>query len=345
MIINGTEASQHELSYDKIIKNTLAQSNEMTIRFINGLFDDNIPLTAPVEWLDKESVDNKYSAIVADFYPRIDGKMYAIEIEHDGSGDMAIRVFKYTVGGAMLHSMTSTKAELNITFPQPCVAFLSSTKSTPKELLWNIDFFDGQKVSLKIPTIRLAELSIEEIARRNLLPIGQFYLRTFETLTKSKVEKFIEATKSLLLELKRAVDNGSVPYRIGVQMEGTIRKTFENVVVKSEKEVDLVMTTNITETIPWTDFSEVFDKLEAKGRAEGEARGRAEGEAKGRSEGRAEGEAKGRAERDREIVKALYSQYKQGSDNSPLIDTMKVLGITDETIEAALKQYETKSAQ
>ena len=90
--------------------------------------------------------------------------------------------------------------------------FLSSTKNTPKELIWNIDFFNGQKVSLKIPTIRLAELSIEEIARRNLMPIGQFYLRTFETLTESKVERFIEATKSLLLELKRAIDNGSIPY-------------------------------------------------------------------------------------------------------------------------------------
>ena len=179
MIINGTEVSQHELSYDKIIKNTLAQSNEMTIRFINGLFGDNIPLTAPVEWLDKESVDNKYSAIVADFYPRIDGK------------------------------------------------------------------------------------------------------------------------------------------------------TFENVIVKSGEEVDFVMTTNITETLPWTDYSVVFEKLEAKGRAEGEA--------KGRIEGRTEG----RAERDIEIARALYAQYKPGADYSLLIKTMKDLGISDETIEAVRKQNET----
>ncbi|MGP1349972.1 MAG: hypothetical protein ACTTK0_10140, partial [Stomatobaculum sp.] len=41
---------------------------------------------------------------------------------------------------------------------------------------------------------------------------------------------------------------------------------------------------------------EVLDRIEARGRAEGEARGRAEGEARGRAEGRAEGEARGRAE-------------------------------------------------
>ena len=69
MIINGIEIHQHQLSYDKIIKHTLEQSDEMTIRFINGLFGDNIPLTAPVEWLDKESVTDKHTAIVADFYP------------------------------------------------------------------------------------------------------------------------------------------------------------------------------------------------------------------------------------------------------------------------------------
>ena len=36
MIIDGIEVQQHQLSYDKIIKNTLAQSDEMTIRFINA---------------------------------------------------------------------------------------------------------------------------------------------------------------------------------------------------------------------------------------------------------------------------------------------------------------------
>ena len=126
MIINGAETDQYDLTYDRIIKDILAQSDEMTIRLMNGLFDDNIPLDAPVVWLDKESIDSKYSGIVADFYPRIGGKMYAIEIEQDGNGDMAVRVFRYAVGGAMFHNMKSTKAKLNIAFPQPCVAMLNT---------------------------------------------------------------------------------------------------------------------------------------------------------------------------------------------------------------------------
>jgi len=109
MIIRGNEVTQHEMSYDKIVKNTLADSSEMTIRFINGLFGDNVSLDAPVVWLDKESVDDRYKGIVADFYPRIDGRMYAIEIEEDDAGDMAIRVFKYSMGGAMLHNMKPSR--------------------------------------------------------------------------------------------------------------------------------------------------------------------------------------------------------------------------------------------
>jgi hypothetical protein len=54
-IVNGVETEAQRLSYDNIVKNTLAQSDELTIRFINGLFGDDIPLDASVDWLDKET--------------------------------------------------------------------------------------------------------------------------------------------------------------------------------------------------------------------------------------------------------------------------------------------------
>ena len=234
MIINGIEVLRHQMSYDKIIKKTLEQSDELTVRFINGLFNDDIPLDSPVEWLDKETISDKNTGIVADFYPRIGGRMYAIEIEQDSSGDMAVRVFKYTVGGAIFHNMTATKATINVTFPQPCVVFLSNTRNAPNELTWYINMFDGQKLSVQIPVIKLAELSIREIAERNLLPIGQFYLRTFETLTAKKIDNFKEAAASLLSEVRNAVENNTVPYYIGIQMQDTIRKTLENVIIKPE---------------------------------------------------------------------------------------------------------------
>jgi hypothetical protein len=47
----------------------------------------------------KENVDDEYKAIVADFYPRIAGQMYSIEVEQDDRGGMAVRIFKYVLAG------------------------------------------------------------------------------------------------------------------------------------------------------------------------------------------------------------------------------------------------------
>jgi hypothetical protein len=313
------DAQQHNLRYDKIIKNTLAQSDELTIRFINGLLNDNIPPDASVVWLDKESIDNKQSAIIADFYPRINGRMYAIEVEQDGrSGDMAVRIFKYTVGGAMFHNMTATRADLNITFPQPCVVFLSSTKNTPRSLNWNIDFFDGQKISLQVPTLHLLDLSIKEISERNLLPIGQFYLRAYKKATKENLSIIADTAVNLLTEIKKAVDSENIPSYIGLQMQDTVRMTLENILNKSQGEVNFNLTTNITEKLPWIDYKEIFLQIEERSKAEGMA--------------------EGKAERDMEIALKAFEKHGNSKKLNDIVNTLRDFDISDETIEAAKKK-------
>jgi len=348
--IRGIVTQTHELSYDKIIKNTLAQSDEMTVRFVNGLLGENIPLDAKVEWLDKESVSDKYTAIVADFYPRVDGRMYTIEVEQDGDGDMAVRVFKYAVGGAMLHGMSSSKSELSITFPQPCVVFLSSTKNTPREITWNIDFFDGQKVTLKVPTLHLSDLTIKEVAARNLLPIGQFYLRRFDKLTEGQVEHFRDATAELLSEIKNAVDTGTIPRHVGVQMQENVRKIVDNIIAKSDKEVGAVVTTTITETLPWVDYKEVFEKLEERSKAEGMQKGLLEGKREGMLEGKREGMLEGKREgvlegmekRDFEISCKAFEKVGRGKSLATVKKELSDFGISDEIITKAYESVKDK---
>ena len=319
MRINGIEIQQHELSYDKIIKNTLEQSDELTIRFINGLFGDNIPLDAPVAWLDKESVSDEYKAIVADFYPQIAGRIYSIEIEEDDHGGMALRVFKYALGGALHHNTTATDAKLQIVFPQPCVVFLKNRANTPQKLTWEIEFFDGQRVTLDIPVIKLADLTIEEMARRDLFPIGQFYLRTFELLTENKVEDFRAAAASLIDQLQDAVTRETVPYHIGLQMQDTIMKTAANTIFRSQQEVNLTMHTSILETLPVIDYQELYRKLEERGKIEGIA----------------EGKAEGKAETQMDLAVKAFSRLQKGSDPSRIELLLKELDIPEDIIEAA----------
>jgi hypothetical protein len=313
----------HDLSYDKILKNTLAQSDELTVRFINGLFGDKIPLDAPVVWLDKESFNNKHAGFLADFYPQIAGRLYHIEVEQDDNGNMALRVFKYAVGGATLHGTRATNTEINVEFPKPCVIFLKSDENTPTTLTWNIDFFDGQKVTLKIPAIRLAELSIREIAERDLFPMGQFYLRTFESPSKRKSgEDFFETAETLLSALKEAVNKKAVPYHIGVQMQETIKKTAENTLDKLKKEVgDMPVlyretdTTELLETLPWTDYSEVFAQIRDETNAE------------------------------REMKFALTAFRKAEPGSNHVNETLKDFDIPDNIIEAAQKQVSDERAK
>ena len=175
-----------------------------------------------------------------------------------------------------------------------------------------------------MPVIRLAELSVDEIVRRNLLPIGQFYLRSFETLTKQKVESFQEAAKSLLTELKNAIENKTVPYHIGMQMQDTIRKTMENAIIKSKLEVDFTMTTDIMETLPWIDYREVFAKIEERGRNEGIN--------------------EGITKRDMEIALKAFDGLYSGSSLSSIISMLKGFEISDDIIESARKQAEAAHA-
>ena len=328
MAIEEQQAPQHSLSYDKILKNTLQKSKETTIRFINGLFGDDIPLGAPVEWLDKETVGDKHNSMITDFYPRIDGKMYVIEVEQGGSdGNMAVRVFKYAVEGAMLHSMSSTKTGLNVTFPQPAVIFLKGTRNTPKSYIWNIGFFDGQKVRLEVPTVILAELSVKEIARRGLFPIGQFYLRTFEPLSAKKVGRFKKAAEGLITELKTAVDRGTVSSDMGLSMQQTIKSIMENVIAKSRQEAKDMDIDNLVETIPWIDYGEVIAELEERAKT------------KGMAEGKAKGELSGIEKNQKEIANIVFDRMNRGASLFETIETLRELKIPEHIIASAQKQF------
>ena len=87
------------------------------------------------------------------------------------------------------------------------------------------------------------------------------------------------------------------------------------------------MTTNIVETLPWIDYREVFDKLEERGRAEGEAIGRVEGEAIGKTEGRTEAQM--------ELAVKAFTRLGRGKGSVEVTQMLKDLEIPASIIEAA----------
>ena len=62
-------------------------------------------------------------------------------------------------------------------------------------------------------------------------------------------------------------------------------------------------------------FEPMFERAEARGRAEGEARGRAEGEARGRAEGEARGRAEGKTEGESCLAKLISLLMSEGKND------------------------------
>jgi predicted transposase YdaD len=131
-----------------------------------------------------------------------------------------------------------------------------------------------------------------------------------------------------LSALKEAAERNAVPHRVAVEMQDVIRRTAENVLVTSKMEVNLTMHTSILETQPWTDYGEVFDKLEARGEARGKA----------------EGEARGKAARDMEIALNAFAKWRK-LDAKAIAENLKILGIPEATVEAARLQSEAERAR
>ena len=88
-------------------------------------------------------------------------------------------------------------------------------------------------------------------------------------------------------------------------------------------------TSNLVETLPWIDFSEVFAQLEERGRAEGEAIGRAEG----------------RTERDMEIARKAFARTAKGASPAVISQTLMDLGILENIVTAARRQADVERAQ
>ncbi|MDR0490822.1 MAG: hypothetical protein LBH28_06225 [Oscillospiraceae bacterium] len=319
-------AKTRDLSFDKIIKWHL-EDRRTAIQFINGVFFEHIPMDAEVVWLDKETVDAEVKMKVADEYIRIGGRLFGIEFEQDDNADnISMKVFDYSLRGARRYGTTSERGTTIMEFPQVCAIFLRSNANTPDGLKWVFMFPDGQSVTLAVPVIKLEDLSVEEIKRRNLMPIGQFKPRTFEPLNKRNIGEFHATVVELVDALKEGVADGSITQDIAVAMHDSILTQIDEALARTDMEVEEIMVTSIKETFPLTDYRELFREIKEESMAEGEAKGMAEGEAKGRAEGE--------ANRDMAIAQAMF---KNADNNSPaaIAKLLKAAGISDEIIKEA----------
>ena len=61
-------------------------------------------------------------------------------------------------------------------FPRSCIIYLRSTQNTLAEETLQITFSDGQKITYKVPVLKLKNYSINEIFEKNLLILLPYYI-------------------------------------------------------------------------------------------------------------------------------------------------------------------------
>ena len=65
-------------------------------------------------------------------------------------------------------------------FPRSCIIYLRATKNTLSEEMMDIEFADGQRITYKVPLLKLKEYSIDEIFEKNLLILLPYYIINYE---------------------------------------------------------------------------------------------------------------------------------------------------------------------
>jgi predicted nucleotidyltransferase component of viral defense system len=91
------------------------------------------------------------------------------------------------------------------------------------------------------------------------------------SLSEESARKIVEEVTAVQIDDGMAFEIKSVAQIMDEADYPGIRVMLETAIAKSKMEVDFTMTTNIIETIPWTNCREVFEKREEQARAEGEA--------------------------------------------------------------------------
>jgi hypothetical protein len=193
----------HNQLFDKCFKFLLQRlSPKPLIMSINGLFGEHYPLDSEVSRMDKEFITSGMGKILTDSLIMVNSKPYLTEVQIQNDSEMVIRMVEYGLATSRFFK-EEIDGILTVYFPREVVIYLESNSKTPEVERVRLVFPDGSEHLYTLPTLKLPELSLEEIEEK-----GLFILLPFEVLRLRKAvvrAKTSERKAELALELKRVI--------------------------------------------------------------------------------------------------------------------------------------------
>jgi len=188
--------------FDDVLRTVQERLPQLLIPLINEVFHTSYSKDTEVVRLPEE-YQKLLSKVIADSCNKIDNLVYHFECQSRSDGSMILRMVEYDFMIALSDSIRHEQTN-ELHFPRSCIIYLRSTKNTLAEEALQIKFSDGQKVTYKVPILKLKNYSINEIFEKNLLILLPYYIINYEKEL-SKIASNSDKTKQLVAEYSNII--------------------------------------------------------------------------------------------------------------------------------------------
>ena len=229
----NVKESNYNTIFDDVFRTIAQKMPYLLIGLINEAFKTNYAEDVQYEQLRNEHYE-KAGKIITDSIIQIGEHIYHIECQSMKDGKMVLRMFEYDFAIAMEKAELNDTGIFEVKFPESCVFYIRNHTSVAEYHEARIKFPDGQEVCYKVPTIKAADYSVDEIFEKHLLMMLPYYILRYEHFLKSKSTN-AQKTEVLLHELTE-INNGLIKceeqgnYNLYADMVDLIKEIAEYII-------------------------------------------------------------------------------------------------------------------
>ena len=234
-------SNRDHMIFDHIFKKMLSLSSKAVTNMINGLFGskyDPENTTIDYHWTEHQS-DETLKTTLADTILILNNKdAYHMEAQITEDKEIIFRIFSYGYGYADVNkeatsSEDSTDPQFILHFPNPCIIFLGDVSSkVPSEYKLKLDFWDEKSHIYTVPTVKLADISTQELNDRKMIILIPFHLLKLRKLMRTnRGPSTIQSLKNLVqTDILGSIDTnlqlGNITQSDAHQLMGLTKKLY-----------------------------------------------------------------------------------------------------------------------
>ena len=189
--------------WDALIKRLSNLHPELLLPVVKEVFGKQYRKEEEITFLSTEYVvdslekskNQRWHSIYADLVFRIGEKdIYHLECQIRPNSEMVLRMFKYDVQIAFQHGTAKAKdiKKIKLEMPRSVIMYLTHTKYTPDKETMDISLPNGEVWKYCIPTLKVQNYSVEEIAKKELYFLIPLTCIRYYSKKDKKVRKDVE---------------------------------------------------------------------------------------------------------------------------------------------------------